>query len=61
MRSSKTAQTAQTETNHWYKIFYYDCPGCGRGWSYRERHHDPKPEDPNERRHYSEIWCGSCL
>lgn len=47
---------------HWYKIYMYECPVCGRSEEIRERVYcddQPKPDDPAERHIYeiSYDWC----
>jgi hypothetical protein len=34
---------------YWYRMYFGECPLCGRSKSYRERVYGEKPEDPNER------------
>jgi hypothetical protein len=44
---------------HWYKIYYRECPVCGRHLTWRERVYGPKPKDPDRRYEYVQTydWC----
>jgi len=46
---------------YWYRFFYEECPVCGSCNEWKERVYDkPKPEDPQERHVYKQVWdyCG---
>jgi hypothetical protein len=34
---------------HWYKLYWGECPVCGRDQSHRERVYGRKPADPADR------------
>jgi hypothetical protein len=36
------------QEKHWYRMYYGECPVCGRLDSYRERVYGEKPKDPKE-------------
>jgi hypothetical protein len=46
---------------HWYYTVVVECPVCGRCKTYRERQYTPKPADPKERQHWSQVGCSSCF
>lgn len=43
---------------YWYEIYIYECALCGHGNTYRERRYTPKPDDPQQRYHFTETCCG---
>jgi len=47
---------------HWYKIYYGECPVCGKPKEYRERMYTPRPTNQLDR--YQQLadmetydWC----
>jgi hypothetical protein len=46
---------------YWYKLYVQVCPVCGKEDSWKERCYTPKPESPEERISYKEIYdyCGT--
>lgn len=46
---------------YWYRMYYGECPVCGRDAAYRKRVYGEKPKDPKDR--YVELpqnvtYCG---
>lgn len=45
---------------HWYKMYYWECPVCGRGGHSRERVYGEKPADDAERYDFQQSY-DNCL
>lgn len=43
---------------HWYRIYHYYCPVCGRHDEIRERMYGRKPKDWQKRVSYHDRWDG---
>lgn len=43
--------------NYWYLTRHEYCVLCGRGSSWKERQHIPKPEDPQDRHTHRDFAC----
>jgi len=39
----------KTQKAYWYRLYFGECPVCGRDQSYRERVYGPKPKKPKDR------------
>lgn len=46
------------EKGVWYKIYYSECPQCGRTQTERTRMHGPRPLRDEDRFEYDESWDG---
>lgn len=42
---------------HWYKLYYEECPVCGRSDNWRERVYGRKPKKPSLRIFYKQAYC----
>jgi hypothetical protein len=44
---------------HWYEIFIWECPLCGRTIEYRERRYGRKPKNVRKRMHIEQDACST--
>jgi hypothetical protein len=43
---------------HWYRIWYTECPLCGRSKTYRERKYTKRPKNMRNRVTFTQEHCG---
>lgn len=43
-------------STYWIHFTIYECPVCGRGGEYRERRYDAKPDNPDQRYTFENLY-----